>query len=80
MIEELIKFRRELHQYPEISHQQIETTKRIKNMAIRLGVKQEWITLLPKTGLWIDIRGEAAPHQKNFCLGLRADIDALNMT
>jgi metal-dependent amidase/aminoacylase/carboxypeptidase family protein len=49
-------------------------------MAVKLGVREEWITLLPNNnGLWIDICGQAPPQQKNICIALRADIDALNM-
>lgn len=48
-------------------------------MAIKLGVQQNWVTIVPTTGLWIDIQGKAEPTDKKFCICLRADIDALDM-
>jgi metal-dependent amidase/aminoacylase/carboxypeptidase family protein len=49
-------------------------------MAIKLGVREEWMTFLPtNNGLWIDICGQAPPQQKNVRIALRADIDALQM-
>ncbi|MDH2927379.1 amidohydrolase [Lonepinella koalarum] len=67
----LIQFRRERHQYPELSNQEVETTK-----ALRAVLEQHQITILDlplKTGLVAEIQGE--PTGK--IVVLRSDIDAL---
>ncbi len=67
----LVAYRRELHEHPELSMQEFETTKRIKKWLAEAGVK---ILNLPiKTGLVAEIAG-ARPGP---VIMLRADIDAL---
>ena len=43
MLEKIVEFRRELHQYPEVSYKEFETHKRLKSMLLELGVKEEAI-------------------------------------
>lgn len=38
LIDKLVSFRRELHQHPEITFQEFETHKRIKNILLSFGV------------------------------------------
>ena len=67
--EQLISWRRELHQHPELSGKEIATTQRITGWLNKHG-----ITPLPyplKTGLVVEI-GHGGP-----LIALRADIDAL---
>lgn len=67
----LIQFRRERHQFPELSNQEIETTK-----ALRKVLEQHHIRILDlplKTGLVAEIQGKKAGKT----VVLRADIDAL---
>lgn len=69
--EKWMAMRRELHQYPELSNEEFETTKKIRNW-----LEQEGITMLPfqlPTGVLAEIKG-AKPGP---VIMLRADIDAL---
>ena len=68
--ESLIAFRHELHRFPELSHQEFETTARLR---ARLGSHQIRILDLPlKTGLVAEIGDPQGP-----LVVLRSDIDAL---
>lgn len=67
--EQLIRWRRELHQYPELSLQEVDTTARIRDW-----LQSGGLTLLPydlKTG----VVAEVGSGDK--VIALRADIDAL---
>lgn len=67
----LVAFRRERHQYPELSNEEFETTK-----ALRTELEKHQINILNyplKTGLVAEIRGE----QSGKTIVLRSDIDAL---
>ncbi|WP_437609347.1 amidohydrolase [Erwinia sp. V71] len=67
--EQLVRWRRELHQYPELSNQEFATTQRITGWLQQAGIR-----LLPlglKTGVVAEI-GHGEP-----LIALRADIDAL---
>ena len=67
----LSAFRRERHQYPELSNQEIETTQKLREV---LQQHQIHILDLPlKTGLVAEIKGA----QQGKTLMLRSDIDAL---
>lgn len=69
LTEQLVQWRRELHQHPELSHQEFATTERITRW-----LKQGDIRLLPlplKTGVVAEI-GQGEP-----LIAFRADIDAL---
>ena len=71
LITKLIKYRHELHTYPELSFQEFETTKRIRNWLSEAG-----ITILDysiETGVIAEIKGELPGPT----IALRADIDAL---
>lgn len=67
----LVETRRHLHQHPELSFQEFETTKFIANQLKTLGYD---LTQLTETGGYIDIKG-ANPSKK--IIALRGDIDAL---
>jgi len=69
--EETIKFRRHLHQYPELSFEEYETSAFVKEQLDRLGVPYESMANTGVVGL---IYGEK-PSTK--VLALRADMDAL---
>src|SRR5690606_12580105 len=69
--EKLIRYRRELHMYPELSMQEFETTRRIRQWLEEAGIS---ILDLPlKVGVVAEITGE----QPGPTIALRADIDAL---
>ena len=66
-------FRRELHQNPELSWQEYETTDRIERELKKLGLT---CTRFQPTGLMTEIRGS----RPGKTVALRADIDALPIT
>ncbi|MEN1934166.1 M20 peptidase aminoacylase family protein [Paenibacillus sp. 102] len=70
-IEKLISIRRHLHQYPELSYEEFETTKTIRNW-----LNEANITIIGsdlKTGVIAEISG----NKNGPTVALRADIDAL---
>lgn len=69
---ELIDIRRHLHQYPELSFQEFETQKFVKNELQKIGFEN--IIIKANTGLVVHIEGNN-PSKK--CIALRADMDAL---
>ncbi|MGM9582613.1 MAG: amidohydrolase [Phascolarctobacterium sp.] len=69
--EQLVAYRRELHQYPELSMQELETTARLKGWLTEQGIK---VLPLPlRVGLVAEIVGT----QPGPTIALRSDIDAL---
>lgn len=69
--EQLIAYRRELHQHPELSMQEVETTARLKKWLTEQGIK---VLPLPlRVGLIAEIEGA----QPGPTIALRSDIDAL---
>lgn len=69
--ERLVAIRRELHQHPELSFQEKETTRRLVEWLREAGLQPQ--TLPETTGLYVDIGPEEAP----FAAGFRGDMDAL---
>ncbi|SCC44568.1 M20 peptidase aminoacylase family protein [Bacillus mycoides] len=71
LTEKLISIRRHLHEYPELSYEEFETTKAIKNW-----LKEANITIVDsslETGIIAEISG----NKNGPVVALRADIDAL---
>ncbi|CAH2466636.1 MULTISPECIES: M20 peptidase aminoacylase family protein [Bacillus] len=71
LTEKLISIRRHLHEYPELSYEEFETTKAIKNW-----LKEANITIIDsslETGIIAEISG----NKNGPVVALRADIDAL---
>ncbi|WP_152446466.1 M20 family metallopeptidase [Bacillus sp. THAF10] len=71
---ELIDFRRDLHQYPEVSGEEYETAKKIAAQLKKNGIPYQ--TGYAKTGILGMIKGE----RPGPTIALRADIDALPIT
>ncbi|WP_051621164.1 amidohydrolase [Paenibacillus sp. UNC451MF] len=67
----LSEFRRELHRHPELSMQEVETTRKIKAF-----LAEEGITLLP-LDMPVGVLAEIAGASEGPTVALRADIDAL---
>lgn len=66
--------REHLHQFPELSYQEFETSKFVQEKLREIGITD--IQILAETGVIALIQG--GHHQKNeSCIGLRADLDAL---
>lgn len=73
LIQDAIDFRRVLHQYPELSAEEVETSKRIQEKLKEYGIPFQ--TGFADTGILGIIKGE----QEGKVIGIRADIDALPM-
>lgn len=71
--DEIIGWRRHLHEHPELSHREVATTAFIEEKLTAAGLSP---VLLPGTGLIVDIGGTADQPAVAF----RADIDALPVT
>jgi amidohydrolase len=69
-----IKLRRRLHQYPEIGHQEFQTTALLKKELQKLGLKIN--DRHAATGLW----AELDTGRKGPVVAVRTDIDALPVT
>ncbi len=76
-LDQLITFRRDLHQNPELFYQEIRTSSKIIEYLLKLGIKQDQIRRVASTGIIVDIQGKAQPSGKPFRIALRADMDAL---
>ena len=69
---DIIEIRRELHQYPELSFKEFETSKRIEKVLKKYKIPYK--SGYAKTGIVVTIKGKD-PSSKT--IALRADIDAL---
>lgn len=72
----VVEMRRYFHQYPELSFQEFETTKKICEELDKMGIEYEVPTEQPQTGVIGVIKG----GKPGKTVALRADIDALNVT
>lgn len=68
---ELFEIRKHLHQYPELSFQEYDTSKYIQSCLVNWGIP---FKKMLETGVIVDIFGEAGDGPN---IALRADIDAL---
>jgi amidohydrolase len=73
IFKEVVAIRRHLHQHPELSFKEFETSKFVQSILDKWGIN--YSTGIAGTG----IIGIIAPSHKqvNKCIGLRADLDAL---
>lgn len=69
-----VKWRRHLHQFPELSHTEFETTAFLEKVVRKIGLKVIPIKL--PSGLLAEVRG----RRPGKTLALRTDIDALPVT
>ncbi len=76
LLPEIVRIRRHIHQYPELSYAEHKTAEFISETLTAEGI--EHIRNVAGTGLIGIIRGEAAG--KGLTAGLRADMDALPVT
>lgn len=72
--EKVIKWRRHLHQYPELSNREFETAKYVTNHLKSLGLEVQ--TGIAHTGVVAKLKG----GKKGPLVALRADMDALPVT
>ncbi|WP_088833795.1 amidohydrolase [Paenibacillus tyrfis] len=71
---ELVRLRRELHRHPELSMQEVETTRKIREALSGAGIR-----LLP-LDLPVGVLAEVEGAEPGPTVALRADIDALPVT
>ncbi|WP_025846239.1 amidohydrolase [Paenibacillus ehimensis] len=71
---ELVRLRRDLHRHPELSMQEVETTRKIREALSGAGIR-----LLP-LDLPVGVLAEVAGAEPGPTVALRADIDALPVT
>ncbi|GHV46236.1 amidohydrolase [Synergistales bacterium] len=77
LAEEMKRLRRYLHENPELSWQEVETSRLIASKLEKLGLENVRIGVGDKpVGVVADLTGSAS----NPCVALRADIDALAIT
>ena len=74
--EEAIGWRRHLHRHPELSQQEFGTMAFVADKLREMGLEPH--TAIGKTGVMAMIRGGKNPD--GYCVGLRADYDALPLT
>ncbi|MEL7607737.1 MAG: amidohydrolase [Sedimentibacter saalensis] len=73
--EELINIRREFHKDPELGGYEFKTMDRICSYLDSWGI--EYKKGIAQTGVCAIVRGKNRSGEKNICVGVRADIDAL---
>ncbi|MBR1766627.1 MAG: amidohydrolase [Bacteroidales bacterium] len=71
--DEVIAYRRHLHQHPELSQQEYQTMQYVADRLRDMGLTPK--VGIGKTGVMAMIRGAINPD--SYCVGLRADYDAL---
>ncbi len=74
IMSKVVEWRRHLHQYPELSNQEVKTAKYVEDHLRRLGMEVR--TGIAKTGLVGILKG----GQPGPVVGLRADMDGLPVT
>mmetsp|Transcript_51763 Transcript_51763/g.59464 ORF Transcript_51763/g.59464 Transcript_51763/m.59464 type:complete len:399 (-) Transcript_51763:23-1219(-) len=75
----LIKFRKHMHNNPELAFEEVNTSKNIISYLKDLGIEDSQIRVVAKTGLVVDIKGKGAPSGKPYTVAFRADMDCLPM-
>lgn len=79
-VDELIAFRRDMHQNAEISTKEFRTTDKIVEFLLAKGIPQSDIRRDWETGLTVDIFGKGPiQEEQGKLIAIRADIDALEI-
>jgi len=76
-LEDLIKLRKDLHMHPEIGYHEYRTADKIIEYLFKLGINENQIRRVARTGIIVDIYGKGQPSGKPFCIAIRADMDGL---
>jgi amidohydrolase len=79
-LNKLIELRKHLHQHPELSYAEHETSKHLLKFLGSLGVDTKNAKKTAITGYVVDIPGKAPKSGKPKIVALRAEMDALEMT
>lgn len=73
--DEVIRWRHQIHEYPELSFQEFRTSDLIEEKLRSFGIDSVRRIGKSGTGVFAELRGTGKGPE--FCIGLRADIDAL---
>lgn len=65
-LERLTKFRRNMHQNPELAFEEVKTSNSIIEYLLSIGVEKSQIRRAAKTGIIVDINGKAPPVSYNY--------------
>lgn len=76
-LEEMVKFRKWMHQNPELSLKEFKTISKIKEMLLNIGIPEENIKTMAETGLIMDLQGEGPEKGQPLKIALRSEHDAL---
>lgn len=76
-LDDMIKFRKWMHQNPELSLKEFKTIAKIKEKLLSLGVKEECMQEMADTGLILDLQGTGPAKGSPFKVALRSDHDGL---
>lgn len=76
-LEQLVKFRQNMHENAEIGFFEHQTQQNIMDFLRHLGVKDTQMTKCAKTGIYVDLFGEQKSQGPKKLIAFRADIDAL---
>jgi len=77
LMPEIAEWRREIHMNPELQYDLPKTTALVEDKLREFGV-DEIVTGIGRSGICAVIKGKT--DSKGYCVGLRADMDALPMT
>jgi amidohydrolase len=72
---DLVQIRRQIHQYPELSFQELKTSEFVQQELKKINV--HFLAHFAKTGVVGFIESTADQSKKQKCIALRADMDAL---
>ncbi|NLA91206.1 MAG: amidohydrolase, partial [Synergistaceae bacterium] len=72
---DVIRWRRQIHEYPELSNEEFETAKLIEEKLRSFGIDSIKRIGKSGTGVFAELRGTG--EGPGICIGIRADIDAL---
>lgn len=78
-VKKLTEFRHWMHENAELSLEEFNTHKKIKEFGIQLGVPEEAWKVCAKTGWRVDIKGRGPPKGSKKTIGVRSDHDGLPM-
>ena len=73
--DEVIRWRHQIHEYPELSFQEFKTSELIEEKLRSFGITSIRRIGKSKTGVFAELWGTG--EGSKLCVGLRADIDAL---
>ena len=71
--------RRSIHQHPELSFQEHQTSQLLQNSLLSKGLPASALVTCASPGFYADITGTGPAAPQSLCIALRAELDALPM-